>query len=1050
MLLSLRSYTLSIIVAVVCSSTGFAQSYTTKTLAGTDRLLDGHAANTVPLRFPWGMVQDAAGNVYFADKADNRVRKVDTSGIISTVAGTGTAGYDGENGKATGAAFNGPQGIALDNKGNLYIADYDNEVVRKVVLSTGITTTVAGMYHQFKYSGDGGPATSAGMDPYDVAVDGAGNLYISDFYNNRIRKVSATDQTITTIAGTGIPGDGETGPATQAALYGPNGVSVDSNGFVYFVDYYNNTVKKIDQAANKISVIAGTGDFGFGEPQFDGDGGLATKAYLVYPYNTAVEANGNILIDCIIELWRITVADGKIHFVAGSDSLAFGGDGGLASNAKFAQMIQVGTGPNGDILIADAGNFRIRRIHNNVVNTVAGTSILDNIPATSAFLGLPDGIVSDGKGGVYIGDQGNNRIRDVQQNGTIVNFAGTGVAGSSAGQLHFPTGLATDAQGAVYIADDYNDRVMKILPGGGLTVVAGGHGTGYSGDGNFAPLAKLNSPTGVAVDAAGNVYIADEGNAVVRMVDTNQTITTIAGTGVAGFSGDNNPAKQAKVATHDVAVFGGSLYLAESLTHRIRKIDLSTKIISTVVGIGTPGLSGDGGSPLSAQLAFPLSVAFDSLGTMYIADEGNSVVRRVSGSTITTIAGNQHAQFNSDSGTALSVSIDPTRVAVDGSGTVYIVDQINDRVRVLQPQTATKLTISSGNNESGPPGTTVKIAVKVTDASNLAVGGALVNFTVTGGSAALLASSATTIGDGTATMQVTFGPTQGPVAISAASPGLTSVAFALTVTAPPVITPVPTINAGGVTGAGLSVPSIQALSINGIGTVKGVNFGAGPKFLQVGNGDLVNGNVPTKFQGVCLEIGGVRAFIFGASDTQINFQTPTLPVSSATSVKVISGCDTASSISSATVNVAIQSATPEFFYFTYNADGRNPIAATDSISGAILVSSTLFPGAGFSPAHQSEYITAYATGFGPTNPAVIPGTFSPGGQVAATYSVTLGGKPLPAANVLYVGQTPNSPGLFQLNILIPADAPDGDLPLVLTIGNASSSPGAFITVQHVN
>ncbi len=916
-------------------------------------------------------------------------------------------------------------------------------------MSTGIITTVVGN-GKLQYSGDGGPALAAGIDPFDVAVDTAGNLYISDFLNNRIRKVSATDQTITTLAGNGLAGDGESGPANQAPLFGPNGVSVDGSGFVYFVDYYNNTVKKIDQVANKISVLAGTGDFGFGEPQFDGDGGLATKAYLVYPYNTAVEANGNILIDCIIELWRVTVADGKIHFVAGSDSLGFGGDGTLASTAKFAQMTQVGTGPNGDVLIADAGNYRIRRIHNNVVNTLVGTSILDNIPAASAFLNLPDGIIPDGKGGLYIADQNDNRVRQVLQNGNIANFAGSGVGGSSAGQLHFPEGIAMDAQGAIYIADSYNDRVMKMIPGGGLTVVAGGNGTGYSGDGSFAPRAKLSNPSSVAVDAAGNVYIADEFNAVIRMVDTNQVITTIAGTGVPGFSGDNNPAKQAKIATHDITLFGGNLYLAEFSTHRIRKIDLTTKIISTVAGIGTPGFSGDGGSPLSAQLQFPLSVAFDAAGAMYIADEGNSVVRRISGSTITTIAGNQKVQFNSDFGTALGVSIDPTRVTVDSAGNIYITDQLNDRIRVLQPQTATKLVISSGNNGSGPAGSSVNIAVKVTDAASLPVGGALVNFTVTGGSAALLASSATTIGDGTATMQVTFGPTPGPVTITAASPGLTTVTFSLT--GMPVIVPVPapTINAGGVTGAGLSVPSIQALSTNGIGTVKGVNFGAGPKFLQVGNADLVNGNVPTKFQGICLEIGGVRAFIFGASDTQINFQTPALPISASTSVKVISFCDTSAPLSSAIVNVAIQPATPEFFYFAYNADGRNPIAATDSLTGAILVSSTLFPGAGFQPAHQSEYVTAYATGFGPTNPPVDPGTFGVGGQVAGAYSVTLGGKPLPAANILFVGQTPSSPGLFQLNIQIPSDAPDGDLPLVLTIGAASSSPGAFLTVQHVN
>ena len=148
----------------------FAQSYTMATFAGSNRLLDGHAANTAPLRYPFGMAQDASGNVYFADYDDNRIRKVDANGIISTLAGDGMEGYTGDNGPAVAAELDGPQGVKLDGKGNLYIADYNNDVVRKIVLSTGIITTVAGN-GKFQFSGDGGQATDAGMDPYDIAVD---------------------------------------------------------------------------------------------------------------------------------------------------------------------------------------------------------------------------------------------------------------------------------------------------------------------------------------------------------------------------------------------------------------------------------------------------------------------------------------------------------------------------------------------------------------------------------------------------------------------------------------------------------------------------------------------------------------------------------------------------------------------------------------------------------------------------------------------------------------------------------------------------------------
>jgi uncharacterized protein (TIGR03437 family) len=727
----------------------------------------------------------------------------------------------------------------------------------------------------------------------------------------------------------------------------------------------------------------------------------------------------------------------------------------LAIDAKFGGMLYASSAPNGDVLIADVGNFRVRNIHNNVVNTVAGTTILDGVAATAAFLNQPDGLVPDGKGGLFIADTGDSRVREVGTGGIINNYAGTGIRGTDTGELFFPSGVTTDATGALYIADTSNNRVMKIIPGGSLTVLAGGNGQGYSGDGSFAGRALLNSPTGVALDSAGNVYIADEGNGAVRMVNTNQVITTIAGTGIPGFSNDNGPAKDARVATHDLTVFGGSLYLAEALTNRIRKIDLSSLMISTVVGIGTPQFSGDNGPPLSAQLNQPSSVAFDSTGNMYIADRGNSVIRRVSGSTINTIAGNRQPEFNMESGTALGVSIDPSRVAIDSTGAIYITDSFNDRVRVLLPQKPANLAITAGNNLSGAPGNVVSISVQVTDASSNPVGGALVNFTVSSGSASFssgsTAASATTGGGGTVSALVTLGPNQGAVTISAVSAGLNTVTFSLTVTAPPVVTPLPQIAAGGVTGAGFSVPTIQALSTGGIGTVKGLNFGAGPTFASVGPGDLVNGQVPVNFHGVCLQIGGVPAFIFGASDTQINFQTPALSAGTTVGVTVIASCNGSTPLASATVNIPIQSVTPEFFYFANNANGNNPVAATDSITGAYLVASSQFPGAGFLPAYPNEYVTIYATGFGATNPSFAPGVFpASGGMVTGNVTVTLGGTALPAANILYVGLTPNDPGLYQLNILIPPGTPNGDLPLVITIGDTSSPPGAFLTVQSGN
>jgi len=228
-----------------------AQSYSISTVAGSSRLRDGSAATTAPLREPNGVAEDSAGNIYFADTTDNWIRRVDTKGIISTVAGTGVAGFSGDGGPATQAMLNSPYGIKLDVKAaNLYIADYNNHRVRMVVLATGVISTVAGNGN-VNWSGDTGIATQIPMDVYDIAVDSSENVYIADFLNSRIRKVSPAAGTVSTIAGIANPGDaGDGGPAAQAALDGPIGISIDAQNNIYFIDSYNNRVRKSVPAAS--------------------------------------------------------------------------------------------------------------------------------------------------------------------------------------------------------------------------------------------------------------------------------------------------------------------------------------------------------------------------------------------------------------------------------------------------------------------------------------------------------------------------------------------------------------------------------------------------------------------------------------------------------------------------------------------------------------------------------------------------------------------------------------------------------------------------------
>ena len=334
------------------------QSYLIQTVAGTTRLKPGAPATSTPLRYPWGVAQDSAGNVYFADNLDNRILMAGTDGNIHIVGGTGVAGFSGDGASALSAEFDSPRGVALDGKGGLYVADWNNSRVRMINLITGKVTTVAGDGN-YQWSGDGGPAIAAGLDPADIAVDVAGNLYIADFLNNRIRKVSAMNQTISTIAGTGISGTaGDGGPAAKAVLNGPLGISVSPQGVLYFADYLSNYVRAIDQQTGMINAFAGNGNFGLV------DGAPASTAPMAYPLATAVESGGNVLILMTFNyLQRVTVSDGLIHVVAGSDSLGFGGDGGPANAATLSFPMAIGAAPNGDILLSDTGNFRVRRIH---------------------------------------------------------------------------------------------------------------------------------------------------------------------------------------------------------------------------------------------------------------------------------------------------------------------------------------------------------------------------------------------------------------------------------------------------------------------------------------------------------------------------------------------------------------------------------------------------------------------------------------------------------------------------------------------------------------
>ncbi len=320
---------------------------------------DGGLATSAEVNIPYGLAVDTAGNIYIADLENNRIRKVTAStGIISTVAGNGTAGYSGDGGAATSAEINFPYGVAVDSAGNIYIADNGNQRIRKVTVSTGIISTVAGN-GIVGYSGDGGPATSAELDsPTGVAVDSAGNIYIADLENYRIRKVTASTGKISTVAGTGTQGySGDGGPATSAELYYATGVAVDSAGNIYISDVVNERIRKVTAATGIINTVAGDGTGGF-----SGDGGLATSAELSAPWGVAVDTAGNIYISDVSNqrIRKVTASTGIINTVAGDGIAGYSGDGGAATSAELNYPYDVAVDSADNIYIADTLNNRIR------------------------------------------------------------------------------------------------------------------------------------------------------------------------------------------------------------------------------------------------------------------------------------------------------------------------------------------------------------------------------------------------------------------------------------------------------------------------------------------------------------------------------------------------------------------------------------------------------------------------------------------------------------------------------------------------------------------
>jgi uncharacterized protein (TIGR03437 family) len=886
------------------------------TVAGSGNLGDGGPATGAQIGTIQGITADRWGNLYLSDTDHHRIRKIDATGTITTVAGTGTAGFSGDGGPAISAQLNLPYGIAVDLAGNLYIADLNNNRVRRVT-PDGTIDTYAGTGGQGS-TGDGGPATSAQMlTPRNLAVDSAGNLYISEFGGHRVRRVTPAGR-ISTVAGTGVAGyRGDGGAATAAQLAFPAGLALDRQGTLYIADTQNQCIRKL-LPTGQISTILG------------GD----TSYSLVTPVAVAVDLAGDIFVADSTTVVEEYSAAGAWTMAAGTNDAGFSGDGGPAAAAQLARPRDLAVDLGGNLYIADRD--RVRRVDaKGVIHTVAGDDyqhvIGDGASATAAELYLPSGMALDHAGNLYIADTGASRVRQVSPAGIISTAAGTGVASpggeaapAAATPLLTPTGVAVDQFGNLLIVETDAHRIREITADGRIRTIVGTGEAGMSPETLPPTETQLHGPRGLCLDSAGNLFVVDTLNHRVLQVPPEGTVVTAAGNGAAGEGGDGGAARLAQLNQPSACAVdtAGDLYIADTYNHRIRKVD-TMGMISTVAGAGVAGSGGDEGPATAAGLDAPRGVAADDNGNIYIADTGNHSVRQVTpDGVIHTIGGTGAAGFAGDDGPALSALLDsPGAILLDGAGDLYFADTNNNRIRRLVPDGVVTATVAA------PPA-----PLSVVNAATLAAG---------------------------------------PVA-----PG-------------------------------------EAVAIFG--------SGMGP---QAGAGALLdpNGLLANQLAGAEVRFDGVPAPLYYAQANQINAQVPySVAANTSTHVEVFY-----QGVSVNRADVSVAGAAPGIFATAVNQDGSYNSAAN--------------------PAPRGTFLTIYATGEGLGNCPNVSGqpAAAPYPQPRLPVTVTVGGV---AAQVAWEGSAPGLVGLLQVNLRVPGGyVPSGAVPVELTVGTAVS-PDMTVWVQ---
>ena len=662
------------------AQSNYATPYTITTFAGLASGVGSTDGTGLSVRFnhPSNLAMDPAGNVYVADTNNNTVRKITPAGVVTTYAGT--AGSSGStDGAGAAARFSAPTGVAADASGNIFVADTGNNTLRKIT-SGGLVTTIAGLAGSVG-SVDGTGSAARFRSPFALAVDASGNVYAADTYNHTIRKITSAG-VVTTLAGTANSSGSADGLGSTARFNFPSGVAVGGTGDIYVADSFNHTIRKITPGG-VVTTLAGTAGIA-GSANATG-----SAARFNTPLSVTVDAANTVYVtDTNNHTIRRITSAGVVTTLAGTAG-SIGSTDATGSAASFNAPAGITVDGAGNAFVSDTTNDTIRMITSGgVVTTLAGTSVNGSADGTgeAARFNLPFGVALDSTGNVYVPDAGNHTIRKITGAGLVSTLAGLpGAAGSADGtgaaaRFNNPSGVAVDGAGNVYVADADNHTIRKVTAAGVVSTLAGSAGFVGSTDGTGA-AARFNYPSGVAVDGAGSVYVADAGNRTIRKITAAGVVTTLAG--LAGNAGSTDATGSAARFSYPsgVAVNGaGVVYVADASNQTIRKIT-TAGVVTTLAG-STGNAGSTDGTGVAARFNYPGGIAVDGAGNILVADTRNDALRKITAAgVVTTLAGSAGSGSAADGVGQYAGFSYPSGVAVDGAGNIYVADTFNNLIR---------------------------------------------------------------------------------------------------------------------------------------------------------------------------------------------------------------------------------------------------------------------------------------------------------------------------------------------------------------------------------